>query len=103
MRVSGDVGVDGGDTFGGVDHQQRHVRGLEMLSRHDDGELLRHELGLALATDTGGIDEAEFLTVVDDRVRRWRRAWCREWARRSRANCLSDDSAASICQHSGDR
>ena len=37
---------------------------FQMLARHDDGQLLGHQLGLALAADAGGIDEAIALAFV---------------------------------------
>ena len=59
MRIAADGGVGRGNALSGVDDQQRDVGGLEMAARHDDGELLRHHLGLALAADSGGVDEAK--------------------------------------------
>ncbi len=56
----------GGDAFGGVDHDQRDVGGFQMLARHDHRELLGHQLGLALAADSGGVDEAVGLAVALD-------------------------------------
>ncbi len=71
MRVAADVGVDVGDAFLRVDDEQRDVGGFEVLARHDDGELLGHHLGLALAPDAGGIDEAEEVALaLDDLVDR---------------------------------
>ena len=37
-----------------------------MLARHDDGQLFCHELGLALATDSGGVDETEVVRAASD-------------------------------------
>ena len=45
---------------------QRNVGGFEVLARHHDGELLGHQLGLALAADSGGVDEAVGLAVPLD-------------------------------------
>jgi hypothetical protein len=59
VRVAADVGVEGGDAFGGVEDEEGDVGGFEVLAGHDDGELLGHEVGLALAADAGGVDEAE--------------------------------------------
>ncbi len=84
MRIAADVGVQRGDAFGGVDHQQRDVRRLKMLARHHHGELLGHQLGLALAADAGGVDKAVVVALAldhfvhgiargaCDRARRWR-------------------------------
>ena len=69
VGVAADVGVGGRHTFGGVDHEQRHVTGFEMAAGHDDGELFRHEMGLALAADAGGVDQAHALAfMLDDLV-----------------------------------
>ena len=43
---------------------ERNVGAFEMLARHDDGELLGHQLGLALATDSGSVDEAIGLAIA---------------------------------------
>ena len=59
VGVAADVGVEGGDAFGGVEDEEGDVGGLEVLAGHDDGQLLGHELGLALAADAGGVDETE--------------------------------------------
>ncbi len=66
MGVSGDGGVEGIHSLGGVDHQQSDVGGFEMLARHDDGKLLGHQVGLAFAANAGGVDEAEGLSVTFD-------------------------------------
>ena len=66
MGVAADVGVEGGDAFGGVEDEEGDVGGFEMLAGHDDGELLRHEVGLALAADAGGVDETEVVVVAGD-------------------------------------
>src|ERR1035437_7495337 len=59
VGVAADVGVERGDSFGGVEDEEGDVGGFEVLASHDDGELLGHELGLALATDAGGVYETE--------------------------------------------
>ena len=66
MGVAADVGVEGGDSVGGVEDEEADVGGLEVLARHDDGELLGHELGLALATDSGRVDETEVVRAAGD-------------------------------------
>jgi len=66
VGVAADVGVEGGDSVGGVEDEEADVGGLEMLARHDDGELLGHELGLALATDAGRVDETEVVRAASD-------------------------------------
>ena len=38
---------------------QRDVGAFETFARHDDGQLLRHLVSLAFATNAGGIDDAE--------------------------------------------
>ncbi len=49
--------------------EQRNVGGFEVLAGHDDGQLFGHHLGLALAPDAGGIDEAEEVALaLDDLV-----------------------------------
>ncbi len=69
VGVAADGGVGGGDAFGGVDDEQGDVGGFEVAAGHDDGELFRHEMGLAFATDAGGVDEAEAgRRVLDDLV-----------------------------------
>jgi hypothetical protein len=35
-----------------------------MAAGHDDGKLLGHEIGFALASDSGGVDDTEALAVV---------------------------------------
>ena len=35
MGVAADVGVEGGDAFGGVEDEEADVGGLEMLAGHD--------------------------------------------------------------------
>src|SRR6185437_13718879 len=66
VRVAADGGVGCGDAFGGVDDEERDVGGLKMAAGHDDGKLLGHEVGFALAADSGGVDDAELLAVVFD-------------------------------------
>ena len=66
VGVAADVGVEGGDSVGGVEDEEADVGGLEMLAGHDDGQLLGHELGLALATDAGSIDETEVVRAAGD-------------------------------------
>ena len=66
MGVASDVGVEGGDAFGGVEDEEADVGGFEVLAGHDDGELLGHEVGLALAADAGGVDEAEVVLAAGD-------------------------------------
>src|SRR6185312_11028131 len=64
VRISADGGVGGSDTLGGVDDEKRNVRGFEMAAGHDDGKLLGHEIGFALASDSGGVDDTKALAVV---------------------------------------
>ena len=66
MGVTADVGVEGGDSVGGVEDEEADVGGFEVFARHDDGELLGHELGLALATDSGRVDETEVVRAAGD-------------------------------------
>ena len=66
VGVAADVGVEGGDTFSGVKDEQGDVGGFKVLAGHDDGELLGHEVGLALAADAGGVDEAEVVAGEGD-------------------------------------
>jgi len=66
VRVAADVGVEGGDSFGGVEDEEADVGGLEMLAGHDDGQLFGHETGLALATDSSGVDETEVVRAASD-------------------------------------
>jgi len=66
VGVAADVGVEGGDAFGGVEDKEADVGGLEVLAGHDDGELFGHETGLALATDAGRVDEAEVVRAAGD-------------------------------------
>ena len=69
VRIAADVGVVGGHAFGSVDHEQGDVAGFEMTAGHDDGEFFGHQMGLALAADAGGVDEAQALAfVLDDFV-----------------------------------
>ena len=63
VRVAADGGVAGGHALGGVDDQQRHVRGFKVTARHDDAELFGHQVGLALAADAGRIDKAELAAL----------------------------------------
>ena len=64
VGVAADGSVGGGDTLGGVDDEERNVGGFEMTARHDDGELLGHEVGLPFAANAGGIDDAELVILV---------------------------------------
>src|ERR1039458_1607625 len=66
VDVAADVGVEGVDAFGSVEDEERDVGGFEVLAGHDDGELLGHELGLALAADAGGVDETEVVAGAGD-------------------------------------
>jgi len=66
VGVAADVGVEGGDAFGGVEDEEADVGCLEVLAGHDDGELFGHETGLALATDSGGVDETEVVRAAGD-------------------------------------
>jgi hypothetical protein len=66
VRVSADGGIAGGDALGGVDQEEGDVGGFEMAARHDDGELLGHEVGFAFAADSGGVDEAESVAFEFD-------------------------------------
>ena len=66
VGVAADVGVERGDAFGGVEDEEGDVGGFEVLAGHDDGELLGHEVGLALAADAGGVDEAEVVAAAGD-------------------------------------
>ena len=66
VGVAADVGVEGGDAFGGVEDEEADVGGLEVLAGHDDRQLFGHELGLALATDSGGVDETEVVRAAGD-------------------------------------
>src|ERR1019366_7219357 len=66
VGVAADVGVEGGDAFGGVEDEERDVGGFEVLAGHDHRQLLGHELGLALAADAGGVDEAEVVAGAGD-------------------------------------
>ena len=59
MRVASDGGIARTYALGGVDDQQRHVRGLKMPPRHHHAHLFRHQSRLALAADSCGIDEAQ--------------------------------------------
>ena len=66
VRVTGDRRVERGDAFGGIDDDQCHIGGFEMLARHDHRELLGHQVRLAFAADAGSVDEAEGLAVALD-------------------------------------
>ncbi len=66
VRVAADGGVGGGDAFGGVDDEEGDVSGFKVAARHDDGELLGHEVRFAFAADAGGIDDAEVVAFVVD-------------------------------------
>ena len=66
MGIAADVGVEGGDSVGGVEDEEADVGGLEVLAGHDDGQLFGHEAGLALATDSGGVDETEVVRAASD-------------------------------------
>ena len=71
MGVAADVGVERGDAFGGVEDEERDVGGFEVSASHDDGQLLGHEMRLALAPDSGSVNEAELCTLkLDDFVHR---------------------------------
>src|SRR6202030_2109860 len=80
MGIAGDGGIERAYALGCVNHQQRDVSRFEMLSRHHDGEFLRHEMGFALAPDSGRVNEAEtfavdlddFIDGVTSRARDWR-------------------------------
>ena len=68
MRIARDVGILGGDGFGGVQEHDRHLAALEALERHDHRELLE-DLGHApLAPDARGVDEQ--VPPVAERQRR---------------------------------
>ena len=68
VRVAADGSVERGDAFGGVDDQDGEVCGFEVLASHDDGEFFRHQVGLALAADAGGVNEAEVVIVAGDEL-----------------------------------
>src|SRR5829696_2665992 len=70
-RVAGDVGVERRHALDGVDDDDRHVGALQAPARHQDRQLLGHLLGLALAADARGVDEAEGVPVgLEDGVNR---------------------------------
>ena len=98
VRIAGDGGITGGHAFDRVDDHQRHVGGFQMLARHHDGKLLGHQFGLALAADSGGVDEAVGLAVVldqfVDRIARGSGNRRNDGARRFR----SAHSAVSTCR-----
>src|SRR5450631_1687768 len=64
VSVAGNCRIARGYAFHSVDQDERDIGGFEMLARHHDGELFGHQLGLALATDSGGVDEAVGLAGV---------------------------------------
>ena len=71
MGVSRDGSVELAHAFGGINHQQRNVGSFQMLARHDDGELFRHQVRLAFAADAGSINEAKTPAVaLDDLINR---------------------------------
>jgi len=88
MRVAGDCGIELAHAFGRINDEQRDIRRLQMLARHDDGELFSHQLRLALATDARGINEAKALAVPLDhfvhRVAGGARCWRDDGALRTR-------------------
>ena len=57
MGVAGDGGIAAHHALGGVQHQQHHVRHADVPARHDDAQLLRHLVRLALAADARRVDE----------------------------------------------
>ena len=67
VRVARDVRVLRGQPLGGVHDEQRHLRALETLERHDHRELLERLRHLALAPDAGGVDEHVGPALVDER------------------------------------
>src|SRR3954467_15775090 len=64
MGVSGNRSIELAHSFRGIDHQQRDIGCLQMLSRHHHGKLFRHEVGLALPSDAGCVDEAKTSSVA---------------------------------------
>ncbi len=58
MRITGDGGVAGSHAFDRVNEHERDVGGFQMLASHDHRKLFGHQFGLALAANTGGVDEA---------------------------------------------
>ena len=64
VGVSRDGGIELTYTFRRIDHQQGNVGGFQVLARHDDGELFRHQVRLALSANAGGINEAETLAIM---------------------------------------
>ena len=66
MRIARNGGVECADPFGRVDDEQRNVGLFEVLARHHDRELLRHQVRLAFTADAGGVDEAKALAIALD-------------------------------------
>ena len=97
------AGIELADAFGGIDDQQRDVGAFQMLARHHDRKLLRHQVRLAFAANAGGIDEAKAPSVVlDDFVDCVARG-ARESARQWRGQKQSGSSAEWTCRHSDGR
>ena len=64
MRIAADVRIRRRHALRRIDHQQRHIRRLQMLAAHNDAQLLRHQLRLALAPNPRRVDEPEVVPIA---------------------------------------
>ena len=64
MGVPADVGIERADAFDGIDHQQRDIRALQVLSRLDHAQLFRQQLGFPFATNSGRVHQAKAVAVA---------------------------------------
>src|SRR4029077_5948689 len=64
--VAGDLSVALRDALLAIDHEQRDVCALEPTTRHHHAEFFSDQVGLALAANAGGVDEAINAAVPTD-------------------------------------
>src|SRR3569833_1034001 len=55
VGVARDGGIESGDAFGGVDHDEGEISGFEVLAGHYYAKLFGHQVGLALVVVVGGV------------------------------------------------